>query len=75
VARGQILPDRLLAIEPSADPPPLDGIRVLDPTFKMPAVWVFPNQRDTALSLGYTVVEPSVVLATHLDQVARLQAH
>jgi flagellar biosynthesis protein FlhA len=75
VARGQVLPDRLLAIEPSADPPPIDGIRVLDPTFKMPAVWVFPNQRDRALSLGYTVVEPSVVLATHLDQVARLQAH
>lgn len=75
VARGQILPDRLLAIEPSSDPPPLDGIRVLDPTFKMPAVWIFPNQRDNALGKGYTVVEPSVVLATHLDQIARLNAH
>ena len=75
VARGQILPDRLLAIEPSSEPPPLDGIRVLDPTFKMPAVWIFPNQRDNALGKGYTVVDPSVVLATHLDQVARLNAH
>jgi len=75
VARGQILPDRLLAIEPSSEPPPLDGIKVLDPTFKMPAVWIFPNQRDNALSKGYTVVDPSIVLATHLDQVARLNAH
>jgi len=75
VARGQLLPERLLAIEPSSDPPPLDGVRVLDPTFKMPAVWILPSQRENAVSKGFTVVEPSVVLATHLDQVARLQAH
>jgi flagellar biosynthesis protein FlhA len=75
VARGQILPDRLLAIEPSSNPPALDGVRVLDPTFKMPAVWIGPSQRDAALAKGYTVVEPSVVLATHLDQIARLHAH
>ena len=75
VARGQILPDRFLAIEPAGDPPPLDGVKVLDPTFKMPAVWIFPNQRDNAMSKGYTVVEPSVVLATHLDQVVRMNAH
>jgi len=75
VARGQLLPDRLLAIEPSSNPPALDGVRVLDPTFKMPAVWIGPSQRDAALAKGYTVVEPSVVLATHLDQIARLHAH
>ena len=71
VARGQILPDRFLAIEPAH----LEGVRVLDPTFKMPAVWIYPNQRDSALSKGYTVVEPSVVLATHLDQIVRMHAH
>jgi flagellar biosynthesis protein FlhA len=41
----------------------------------MPAVWIFASQRDNALAKGYTVVEPSVVLATHLDQIARLNAH
>jgi flagellar biosynthesis protein FlhA len=75
VARGQILPDRFLAIEPATEPAHLEGVRVLDPTFKMPAVWIYPNQRDSALSKGYTVVEPSVVLATHLDQIVRMHAH
>ena len=75
VARGQILPDRFLAIEPATDAAHLDGVRVLDPTFKMPAVWIYPNQRDSALAKGYTVVEPSVVLATHLDQIVRMHAH
>ena len=75
VARGQILPDRLLAIEPASDPAPLEGVKVLDPTFKMPAVWIFANQKDSALMKGYTVVEPSVVMATHLDHVVRMHAH
>ena len=75
VARGQILPDRYLAIEPASDAAPLDGVRVLDPTFKMPAVWILPSQKDSALIKGYTVVEPSVVMATHLDHVVRMHAH
>ena len=75
VGRGQILPDRLLAIEPVTDPAPMDGIRVLDPTFKMPAVWIFPRDKDSAIAKGYTVVEPSVVMATHLDQIVRMHAH
>jgi len=75
VGRGQILPDRLLAIEPAINPPPLDGIRVLDPTFKMPAVWIIPKDKDVAITRGFTVVEPAVVVATHLDQLVRLNGH
>jgi len=75
VARGQILPDRFLAIEPSHDPSPLEGVKVLDPTFKMPAVWIFSSLRESAIARGYTVVEPSVVVATHLDQIVRMHAH
>ena len=75
VARGQILPDRLLAIEPASDPARLEGVRVLDPTFKMPAVWIYASQKDNAILKGYTVVEPSVVMATHLDHVVRMHAH
>ncbi|NDF52455.1 MAG: flagellar biosynthesis protein FlhA, partial [Betaproteobacteria bacterium] len=75
VARGQILPDRLLAIEPVSDPAYVDGVRVLDPTFKMPAVWIFPRDKDSVVAKGYTVVEPSVVMATHLDQLVRMHAH
>jgi flagellar biosynthesis protein FlhA len=75
VGRGQILPDRLLAIEPVTDPAHMDGVRVLDPTFKMPAVWISPRDKDSAIAKGYTVVEPSVVMATHLDQIVRMNAH
>jgi len=75
VGRGQILPDRLLAIEPVSDPAPMDGVRVLDPTFKMPAIWIYPRDKENATAKGYTVVEPSVVMATHLDQLVRMHAN
>jgi flagellar biosynthesis protein FlhA len=48
---------------------------VLDPTFKMPAVWIFAKDKDNAIAKGFTVVEPSVVMATHLDQLVRMHAH
>ncbi len=71
IGRGQCLPDRLLAIEPSDNVKPLAGLKVKDPTYGMPAVWIDRAQRDDAMSLGYTVVEPAVVVTTHLDQLIR----
>ena len=70
VGRGQCLPDRLLAIQP-AGTEVISGIAVKDPTFGMPAVWIERNQRDDAITKGCTVVEPAVVLATHLDHLIR----
>ncbi|MFZ9140460.1 MAG: flagellar biosynthesis protein FlhA [Burkholderiaceae bacterium] len=71
IGRGQCLPDKLLAIEPSDNVKPLAGVKVKDPTYGMPAVWIDRTQRDDAMSLGYTVVEPAVVVTTHLDQLIR----
>lgn len=71
IGRGQCLPDKLLAIEPSDNVKPLAGVKVKDPTYGMPAVWIDRTQRDDAMALGYTVVEPAVVLTTHLDQLIR----
>jgi flagellar biosynthesis protein FlhA len=71
IGRGQCLPDKLLAIEPSDNVKPLAGVKVKDPTYGMPAVWIDRSQRDDAMGLGYTVVEPAVVLTTHLDQLIR----
>ncbi len=71
IGRGQCLPDKLLAIEPSDNVRPLAGVKVKDPTYGMPAVWIDRAQRDDAMSLGYTVVEPAVVVTTHLDQLIR----
>ena len=70
IGRGQCLPDRLLAIQP-AGAEAIEGIQVRDPTFGMPAIWIERATRDTAITKGYTVVEPAVVLATHLDHLIR----
>ena len=74
IGRGQVIPDRMLAIPPGGQAANLDGLRVVDPTFGIPAVWIFPNQRDDATAKGYTVVEPAVVIATHLDNLIRQHA-
>jgi flagellar biosynthesis protein FlhA len=73
IGRGQCLPDRLLAIQPSGAEV-INGIAVKDPTFGMPAVWIERSQRDDAITKGCTVVEPAVVLATHLDHLIRQHA-
>lgn len=74
VGRGQCLPDRLLAIAPEGEAP-LPGVLVRDPSFGMPAAWIERLQRDNAISRGHTVVEPAVVVATHLDSLTRRHAH
>ena len=73
IGRGQCLPDRLLAIQPTGAEV-ISGIAVKDPTFGMPAVWIERSQRDDAITKGCTVVEPAVVLATHLDHLIRQHA-
>ena len=73
IGRGQCLPDKLLAIQP-ADSAPVPGVPVKDPTFGMPAIWIERAVRDDAISKGYTVVEPAVVMATHLDHLIRKHA-
>ena len=75
IGRGQCLPDKLLAIYPQGDVQPMAGIQVKDPTYGMPAIWVEREQRDEAINKGYTVVEPAVVMATHLDHLVRSHAH
>jgi flagellar biosynthesis protein FlhA len=73
IGRGQCLPDKLLAIQPEGAAG-IPGIQVKDPTFGMPAIWIERGVRDDAISKGYTVVEPAVVMATHLDHLIRLHA-
>ena len=75
VARGQVLPDRLLAIDPPGAHTPIEGIAVRDPTYGMPATWITRDRRSAAMAAGYTVVEPAVVITTHLDQLIAQHAH
>ncbi|MGG5873870.1 flagellar biosynthesis protein FlhA [Pseudomonas peli] len=75
VAEAEVYPDRELAINPGQVFGPLNGIAAKDPAFGLEAVWIDPTQRDQAQSLGYTVVDASTVVATHLNQVLHKHAH
>ena len=71
---GQVHQDRDLAINPGQVFGPLDGIDTRDPAFGLEAVWIEPSQKDHAQTLGYTVVDPGTVVATHLNQIMSTKA-
>lgn len=75
VAEAEIYPDRELAINPGQVFGTLNGVIAKDPAFGLDAVWIDVSQRDQAQSLGYTVVDASTVVATHLNQVLQKHAH
>ena len=72
---GEVYPDRELAINPGNVSGKVEGIVTKDPAFEMEAIWIEPSQRDQAQTLGYTVVDPSTVVATHLSKILRESAH
>jgi flagellar biosynthesis protein FlhA len=74
VAEGMVYPQMLLAIDSGVTSGRIAGIATRDPAFGTPAVWIEPGQRDQAETLGYTVVEPQSVIATHLTEVVRKHA-
>jgi flagellar biosynthesis protein FlhA len=71
VATGEVHPDTLLAIDSGVTTAKVPGIETKDPAFGTPALWIEPSVRDRAEMAGYTVVEPSSVLATHLTATVR----
>lgn len=75
MAETQIYPDMHLAINPGHVTSPLPGIACKDPSFGLDAYWIAPDQRDYAQELGFTVVDASTVIATHLNQIIRSNAH
>jgi flagellar biosynthesis protein FlhA len=75
VGESVIYPDRELAINPGRVFGPVQGISTRDPAFGMDAVWIEPSARDHAQTLGYTVVDPSTVIATHLSFIVQSHAH
>ena len=75
VGESVIYPERELAINPGRVFGPIQGISTRDPAFGMDAVWIDPATRDHAQTLGYTVVDPSTVIATHLSFIVQQHAH
>jgi len=72
VARGELYTDRLLAINPGTVTQTVEGIATREPAFGLPAVWVPQDQRDRAIAAGYTVVDPTTAVSTHLSEVVRM---
>jgi flagellar biosynthesis protein FlhA len=71
VARGELLTDRLLAINPGTVSAQFDGVPTREPAFGLPAIWIAQDRRDAAIAAGYTVVDPTTALSTHLSEVIR----
>ncbi|OFW46034.1 MAG: flagellar biosynthesis protein FlhA [Acidobacteria bacterium RIFCSPLOWO2_12_FULL_67_14b] len=71
VARGELFADRLLAINPGTADIALDGTATREPAFGLPAVWISQDQRERASAAGFTVVDPTTALSTHLSETIR----
>ena len=74
VGEGRIETDHLLAIDPGSVAEELDGIPTTDPAFGLPALWIRAERRDEATALGYTAVDPAIVIATHLSAIIQRHA-
>ncbi|MGN0482765.1 MAG: flagellar biosynthesis protein FlhA [Lachnospiraceae bacterium] len=71
VAEGEILFDHYMAMNPGFVEEEITGIPTYEPSFHLPAIWITEGQRERAESLGYTVVDPPSIIATHLTEVIR----
>ena len=71
VSEGEILFDHYMAMNPGFVEEEISGIPTFEPSFHLPALWITESQRERAESLGYTVVDPPSIIATHLTEVIR----
>jgi len=75
LAEAEIHPERELAINPGQVFGEIEGIAGIDPAFGMEATWIEPDKKDQAQALGYTVVDASTVVATHMNQLLQKHAY
>jgi flagellar biosynthesis protein FlhA len=71
VSEGEILFDHYMAMNPGYVEEEITGIPTFEPSFHLPAIWITEGQRERAETLGYTVVDPPSIIATHLTEVIR----
>lgn len=74
VASGTAYPDQFLAMDPGTATGKIEGIQTTEPVFGLPAWWIAPSAREHAESLGFTVVDTSTVLTTHLTEIIKNNA-
>ncbi len=71
VSEGEILFDHYMAMNPGFVEEEISGIPTFEPSFHLPAIWITETQRERAESVGYTVVDPPSIIATHLTEIIR----
>lgn len=71
ISEGEILFDHYMAMNPGYVEEEITGIPTFEPSFHLPAIWITEAQRERAESMGYTVVDPPSIIATHLTEVVR----
>ena len=75
VARGELLVDYYLALEPEHPEKEVDGIEAIEPAYGIPSRWIRPEDRERAELYGYTVIDPLSVMVTHLSEIIRQHAY
>ncbi len=75
IARGEVLVDHYLALNPGEVTEDIDGIDTIEPAFGIPAKWIAASRREAAEMAGYTVIDPTSVIITHLSEVIKSHAH
>lgn len=75
VAKGEILVDYYLALEPTSPLGEIDGIETVEPAYGIPSRWILPENKEMAEIYGYTVIDPLSVLLTHLSETIRHHAY
>lgn len=71
VAKGEILVDYFLALEPSSPSGEIEGIETIEPAYGIPSRWITPDKKELAEIYGYTVIDPLSVMLTHLSETIR----
>ncbi len=74
VARAEVMVSRVLAMNPGTAMAPMDGIPTTEPAFGLPAIWIAESARSDAEMAGYTVIDPTSVIATHLTEIIKTHA-
>jgi flagellar biosynthesis protein FlhA len=71
IAGGELMPDHLMAMDPGTVIEQIDGVETKEPVFGLPAIWITEDRKDDAQYNGYTVVDLSTIIATHLTEVLK----
>ncbi|MCP4253811.1 MAG: flagellar biosynthesis protein FlhA [Candidatus Scalindua sp.] len=74
IDKGELMPDNYLALGDD-ETDPIEGIKTIDPAYGLPGVWIAESKKESAEAVGYTVIDPTSVLVTHLTEVIKTHAY